>query len=98
MKYVKEFRHVWPILAKYFFVLVQLHRCHLEKTDLWTSLQRNWDLYYWLTGEIPATLEALYDNLIQHYGHRITRGKCVLSFRNQVQTYRLVLRSNDDLS
>ena len=68
------------------------YRCHLERTDFWTDLQRNWDIFYWLTGEIPPTMQALYDDLIQHYGHRITRGKCVLSFRNQVPIYHSLFR------
>ena len=57
-----------------------------QKQNLWLGLESNWDHFFWMTGEIPPTLDQLCNELVQFFGRRITKGKCVLSFRNQVST------------
>ena len=53
-------------------------------TDVWNELEINWNNFYWLTGEVPPTLERLCEELVMFFGCKIMQGKYTLSFRNQV--------------
>ena len=52
--------------------------------DMWALLETNWDNFYWLTGEIPPSLNYL----VQEIENEINLLKCgcnaVMTFRNQV--------------
>ena len=51
---------------------------------MWSLLETNWDNFYWLTGEIPPSLELLVAE-IENDINLMTLGGCpVMSFRNQV--------------
>ena len=63
------------------------YRSNIERNNLWVKLEQNWDHFFWLTGEIPPSLQKLCDQLIDYFGRQLLRGKCALSFRNRVSSF-----------
>ena len=52
---------------------------------MWNILGQNWDDFYWLTGEIPPSLNYLVEE-IEHDINFMTVGRnAILDFRNQVK-------------
>ena len=51
---------------------------------MWTDLEENWTHFYWLTGEIPPTLELLTTQVEPLLKTRGRGRKCKLSLKNQV--------------
>ena len=60
-------------------------RCEYSKNDMWSLLERNWDNFYWLTGEIPPTLNYLVEEIEDKVNLLHTGRNPVISFRNQVK-------------
>ena len=48
-----------------FYVKIINHysRAYTQRQDLWSMLERNWNDFYWLTGETPNTLHELMTEL-----------------------------------
>ena len=66
-----------------------MHICCLRSDyvpiDIWEMLEKNWLQFFWLTGEIPVTLQSVVDRLQNMFNPYITRGRPLcLDFRNQV--------------
>ena len=60
---------------KIYMSILKFNRAELRPQDLWTKLSRNWTFFFWLTGEIPPTLQVMID-LIQHeYIPHVQRGR-----------------------
>ena len=67
-----------------FFLMHSLYRSALYHHDFWTYLETNWDNFYWLTGELPFTLQSLVQKLNEIRPISVRGRKPCLSFRNQV--------------
>ena len=39
------------------------HRVSLNVTDVWLAMERNWDHFFWLTGETPHSLRSLVNKI-----------------------------------
>ena len=70
-----------------------MNRKNYQPTDVWRSLETNWTMFFWLTGEIPPTLQLLVDEIRRGYFPEVTRGRAqVIDFRNQVSlSYKYML-------
>ena len=54
---------------------------------MWDRLQDNWTHFYWLTGELPPTLQLIVNRLEVRFRHRTRGRKCIITFRNQVHVF-----------
>ena len=59
-------------------------RNETENGDMWARLEHNWSHFYWLTGEIPPTLNLIVGRLETRFRRRQRGPKCKLTFLNQV--------------
>ena len=60
-------------------------RATVLKADVWTNLSKNWDHFFWLTGETPDTLQILINRLHNRINLCRRRGRLSpISKRNQV--------------
>ena len=51
--------------------------------DVWAYLERNWVFFFWLTGEIPPTLQLVVDGIQHEFNPNVNRGRPqILDFRN----------------
>ena len=66
------------------------YRSTNENPDVWNNLERNWNHFFWLTGEIPISLQIISDKLQNRFIRTRASGrKSALSFRNQVSVEKL---------
>ena len=65
---------------------------------MWRILIRNWDHFYWLTGEIPPTFQLLMDEIRDHIPIRVVGRNTVLNIENQVLLCLVWLRRYPTLS
>ena len=71
--------HIFSIICLFLF------RVSRSTHDLWTSLEKNWSHFFWLTGETPQTLGVIVHKIRDkyiHLFHEFSRSK--LDLRNQV--------------
>ena len=62
-----------------------IDRAVYRTNDLWSILERNWSEFFWLTGEIPGTLQVMVDGMHNIFQRQIRLGRPqILDFRNQV--------------
>ena len=72
--------------------MVYLYRATNRNSDVWLNLSSNWDHFFWLTGEFPATLQIISDKIQSRFVRQNHRGpKGVLSYRNQVNIFEIHL-------
>ena len=66
---------------------VSINRGENITRDIWMQLERNWLHFFWLTGEIPSTLQIVVNRIENLFMPNIARGRnqCI-NFRNQVST------------
>ena len=51
---------------------------------MWHILIRNWNHFYWLTGEIPPTFQLLMDEMSEYLPVKTCGRSSVLNIENQV--------------
>ena len=60
-------------------------RKRYQSRDFWSQLERNWTFLFWLTGEIPPTLQLIVDGIQRDMTPNVNRGRPqILDFCNQV--------------
>ena len=56
-------------------------------SNMWQILIRNWNHFYWLTGEIPPTFNLLMDELQEYLPRKSAGQTSALDIENQVWNY-----------
>ena len=64
----------------------------MQRRDFWQILSTNWDHFYWLTGEVPHSMNLLVNRIRQIYKKRPSGRRSVLNIRNQVLLTMIWLR------
>ena len=59
-------------------------RRNYNQVDMWQRLEQNWKNFFWLTGEIPASLNLIVEAVNSKMNCTIFGCKEKLSLRNQV--------------
>ena len=77
---------VMKFLSRIKFSNSTYFRCVRSHPDVWTNLSSNWNDFFWLTGELPMTLDYLVSKIeIKFFNMNPLGRKCNLSLRNQVK-------------
>ena len=62
------------------------YRATISKSDVWVNLSKNWDHFFWLTGETPDSLQILLNRIQARVNLCRKRGRMSpMSHRNQVK-------------
>ena len=64
----------------------------MEKKNFWRILETNWDHFYWLTAEVPHSMDLLVNRIRQIYTRRQSGRRSALDLRNQVLLTMIWLR------
>ena len=51
---------------------------------MWESLEENWTHFFWLSGELPFTLNLLTDQISETLRRRPNGRQCRITLKNQV--------------
>ena len=83
--FIEHWKKQFMIVMTFWKFFLCFHRNEYIPTDMWIQLERNWLYFFWLTGEIPSTLQIVVNRIKKIFLPNITRSRnqC-LSFRNQV--------------
>ena len=82
--------NIWVVQSKreFFFFFCRMDYLH---SNMWQIFIRNWNHFYWLTGEIPPTFNLLMDELNDYLPTKKTGHKCALNLENQVLVNSLIV-------
>ena len=66
-------------------IYISYFRATNTNSDVWLNILRNWNHFFWLTGEFPDTLQLVVSKIERRFFHHYPRGRrASLSVRNQV--------------
>ena len=66
-------------------IFIFVNRVVYRTNDLWAILEQNWNFFYWLTGELPISLQMLVNQIQNTFVPQIVLGRPpILDLRNQV--------------
>ena len=74
-------------------MFIFFRRSNTSTNDLWFTLEQNWDHFFWLTGDIPPSLNLIVNEIRPKLQIRGRGRKLSLSVRNQVCLFVCVKRN-----
>ena len=79
------------LVCRYFWQTLYKCRSTMTAQDVWGNLEKDWNNFFWLTGETPETLAKLVNQIRENYFNLFyVTSRSKLSFRNQVTIFEVV--------
>ena len=75
-----------------FEMICSVARCVDNSHDVWSDLRKNWNHFYWLTGETPVSMDILLQGLTDSYFRNHENRNNSLNLRNQILLVLMWLR------